>query len=86
MGNIFTLNKIHDLLIKEFINRIKELNNRYKNLNMVIFGDLNIYKYKIWKSDYKEEFTRYEIVNGLTKASYIDYIITGGINERIILY
>jgi len=71
MGNLFTTNKTYDLLIKEFINRIKELNNRYKNLNMIIFGDLNIkrkdvmkklgkeiclYECKIWKSDCEEEF------------------------------
>ena len=77
MGNLFTPNKTHDLLIKEFIDRIKELNNRYMG------NEINLYKCKIWKSDCKEEFTRSEIVKGVTKISYIDYIITSGINEGI---
>ena len=89
-------NEEHNYRLQELIQRLKLLRYKYNNLTLVLFGDLNMNRgvienqlskeieilgFKIWYSRNKNEYTREQDVNGKIKQSYLDYMITYGIDN-----
>ena len=86
-------NKKHEIIMNDFLNKLKMIKNRYKNCKLIIFGDLNInregFKNKIenilgneFNYHYNKNINSYTrtrlIKNEIIEKSYIDYFITSG--------
>jgi len=89
-------NEEYNYRLQELIQRLKLLRYKYNKLTLVLFGDFNMNRdvienklskeieilgYKIWYSRNKNEYTREQEVNGKIKKSYLDYMITYGIDN-----
>ena len=89
-------NNEHSYRLQELIDRLILLRRKYNNLTLVLFGDLNMSReevkdklsteieplgFKIWYKNNKNEYTREQSVKGIIKKSYLDYMITFGIDN-----
>ena len=89
-------NEEHNYRLQELIQKLKILRYKYNNLTLILFGDLNMNRdvienklskeieilgFKIWYNRNKNEYTREQKVNDNNKKSYLDYMITYGIDN-----
>ena len=84
----------HNMRIKELIDKLLLLKRRYKSLSLILFGDLNIdrknikeklcnkivqYGFKVIYDPDENIYTHEQKINNKISKSYLDYIITYGI-------
>ena len=86
----------HDIRVKEFIERLLLLKSKYNSLSLILFGDLNIerknikrelidkielYGFHVWYNNDKNVFTHDQKLGDKKIESYLDYMITYGIDN-----
>ena len=86
----------HDNRLNELIEKLLLLKRNYHSLSLILFGDLNIkreniksslsdkiepYGFKVWYNEDNNIFTHEQKINDKIIKSYLDYIITYGIEN-----
>ena len=86
----------HDNRLNELIEKLLLLKRNYHSLSLILFGDLNIkrenikssltnkivsYGFKVWYNNDNNIFTHEQKINNKIVKSYLDYIITYGIEN-----
>jgi len=86
----------HKKRVNELIEKLMLLKRNYNSLSLILFGDLNIkrekieeklenkisqYGFKIWYKKEKDEYTHEQKSGNKIFKSYLDYMITYGIED-----